>query len=830
MADLAPKYALSTEHVTTAAVTQDPEAVDLRQVFGVLAENRRLVVRIAGVFAAVLLIIPLLSTMRFRTSSRLYLGELNGQRTSASEGEVELAGDAQGDVGSEVEILRSRSLAQRAVLASGFNVSLSREGDSPVRLWRWLASGRDPKLIDGVHAEVRAIHTQLDVDEQNAQSFSVRVLKGGAYELWSSDEGPEQAVRGMFGQELRHGSLQLTLLSGAAVRPGMRYDLTVHPLDHVLERVMDDLMVSVPKAASGGEPVKVVHAEFTATSPKAAADYLKALMLAYLSERQSWKTENATAAESFVTQQLEAMRSSLDAAERKRADYRSNTRGVVAETEAKAMIEQIGKYEEQRVAARLEVASLLDMRRMLANPRAGIEAFFVGESSDTVLQGLAASLTKARQELTELEGRFSAAAPDVRNQRHQVESQLRMVRNYVNGRLARAQENLNGLDKVVQQFETRLKTVPGAELQLAQLAREADVFSRMYSFLLERQQQAAIVKASTVSKNRILDEPKRSYVEDSPRLGLRLLSCLLGFLFGALVVLLRHALGSAFVSVADVARTIRRPILGEIPAYGSATALGIIGASTSQALVASGSERPPAHLNAVRQLRSNLYHATSSHDGRVVLIASPESGDGKTTCTIALATALSSDGKLVLIIDADLRTPSLHERFGLRREPGLGSILRNTCDWSAAIQPVAAATGEFHIMSAGAPASAELLLRGGFARLLEIFRTRYDYVILDCGNSSLGSYAPGLAQVCDFALTVVRLGTTSRKGTLSHVRQMELNAPRHAVVVNRAPHMDDPDLSMRIMAFLQGRLRRSRVTGIPGSSDAAKDTSAEPAA
>ncbi len=124
-------------------------------------------------------------------------------------------------------------------------------------------------------------------------------------------------------------------------------------------------------------------------------------------------------------------------------------------------------------------------------------AFLMGEANDTVLEGMADSLTKERAKLADLEARFNEVAPDVREQRARVDAQLASVRSYVSSRAARAQDSLSSLGGLIQQLQEKLKTVPGAELGLSQLSRESEVYSRTYSYLLERQQQAAIIKAST---------------------------------------------------------------------------------------------------------------------------------------------------------------------------------------------------------------------------------------------------------------------------------------------------------------------------------------------
>ena len=155
---------------------------------------------------------------------------------------------------------------------------------------------------------------------------------------------------------------------------------------------------------------------------------------------------------------------------------------------------------------------------------------------------------------------------------------------------------------MISQFEGKLKTVPAAEYDLARLTRNADVLAKMYSYLLERQQQAAVSKASTISRNRVLDAAQTPYREDSPALMLRLvLGALMGLLVGTIVVVLRWALSPNLQSDRQLAH-----LLGDLPM------LAAIPRNVAPAR--EGSDAPDVAFvtssgfaEAFRHLRTNLY-------------------------------------------------------------------------------------------------------------------------------------------------------------------------------------------------------------------------------
>lgn len=761
--------------------TPPQDGFDVAQLWALLREHARVILGIAITVFTLTMLATLLSRMSFRSTGRLYLGELDGKgASSARQNDIDLSGGESADLGSELQILQSESLAQKAILQSGLNVSLTPANWSAPRYWRWLLSRRNPALLDAAIKRVRAVNTTLTDTPIGARTFTIRFLSEHEYEV-ASEQGPLGKAK--LGELAKLPGLQIQLARGTQRGPvaGEQYEMKVTALEDVTRDVLQTLAVAVPKPIAQGELAKVVSLEFTSTSPSQAAIFLRELMHGYLEARQSWKTEDASAAESFVTAQLRAMQDSLAKTEQKVADFRSNTDGVALEEEAKAMVEQVSKYEEQRVQARLQVAALSDMKRALKSPRPQLEAFLFGEASDTVLQELASSLSKAQQELADLESRYSAEAPDVREQRARVDAQLSMVRNYINNRLARAQENLGTLSGVIRQFEEKLKAVPGAELGLAALARESEVYSKIYSYLLERQQQAAIVKASNVSKNRILDFPQVPRREYSPSLVLRLASAIIGLILGVAFVILR----SLFSSVLQSERDVRR-IAGNVPVFASVPRHSFeVGLDGDRPLFRVLGEDPNSLLaEAYRTLRTSLYHSNRSEHGTVVLVTSPSHGDGKTTSVLALAAMLAADRKRVLVIDADLRNPSHHQLLRTPQEPGLSNVLSGRWEWASVVHPVATWSGEVDSLNAGLVGSAELLSSQHFAEFLAYARRRYDVVLLDAPCYPAVSDPLVLADLADTVLTVVRLQSTPRRLAAEHLLRLASVARNYGIVIN----------------------------------------------
>jgi tyrosine-protein kinase Etk/Wzc len=759
------------------------DVLDIAQLWSTVRQHYRFVLGVALATFALVMTVTLASHMKFRSLGRLYLGELEETGASASaaarSNEIAISANNQGVIGSEVEIIHSRSLVARAILDSGLNVTINAAGKSPPRYGAWLLSRRNPRSLDSADGELLARDSLLTEQYAKERSYRVRFTSNTDYEVWVDER---RLGGGKLDEPAQVPGAKLTLMAGNDRKPkrGSEYDLTVLCLADVTDTTLNALGVSAPKPLPPAQPVNVVTVEYSGSSPRVAARFLDSLMAAYLNERQAWKAEDATAAEAFVTDQLQKTRDLLDEFQRKLADYRSKNRVVVTDNEAKAMIEQIGKYEEQRVTARLEVAELSELQKNFQGPNPAVGALLLGGTTDTVIERMASSLSDARQKLTDLDSRFNDSAPEVRAQHDQIEAQLGAVRNYVSSRAQRARENLGTLDSIIQQFEGKLDTVPGAEVGLAQLSRQSDVYDRMYTYLLERQQQTAIIRASTLSKNRVLDVPEPVFREDSPKLVLRLASLPLGLVLGAFLVLLRSFLASSFQSESDVRSVVAGvPILASLPRR-SKSKRGRSG--PSGAFDVFGGDTTSSFVEAFRMLRTNLYRSTLAHGGKVLLITSPNDGDGKTTCALALAGILAADGKRVLVVDADLRkanqVAASDAQFGLRE------VLRGECTWVDAARAIPVSIGQFYSLSSGGIAKVELLSSPRMLEFVRDARERCDFVILDAPSFPLVSDALVLSIAADAVLSVFRLQNSSRKLALDHLSGLSSVTSARAVVIN----------------------------------------------
>jgi capsular exopolysaccharide synthesis family protein len=204
-------------------------------------------------------------------------------------------------------------------------------------------------------------------------------------------------------------------------------------------------------------------------------------------------------------------------------------------------------------------------------------------------------------------------------------------------------------------------------------------------------------------------------------------------------------------------------------------------------------QRRQEGVEALQFLRANVQLQNPRRESRVIVITSPQAGDGKTTVVAGLAAALALSGEKVVAVDCDLDGPRLHEQLGIERGPGLTEALvelRNVEDLLVDARP------GLRVLTAGEQTLDPFLTVSALTRLPDVLaqlRDVADYVILDTPPVSVAADASTVASMADGVIVVVD-GTRARRDVLSGAHDQLLHARAHVlgVVVNRAPASTRP--------------------------------------
>lgn len=228
-----------------------------------------------------------------------------------------------------------------------------------------------------------------------------------------------------------------------------------------------------------------------------------------------------------------------------------------------------------------------------------------------------------------------------------------------------------------------------------------------------------------------------------------------------------------FYSLEDLQDAVHPPILGEIPQQ---TALGMPSSSLAVAQMAVGDSESvfdPQFLDAFDALYANLRFLYANAPIRALTIGSAEAGDGKSAMALHLARTVANMGQRVLLVDANLRQPQLHERLGVANRKGLSELLTDKLVPNALVEPSPWADNLF-VLTAGHPSAKSIKLLGSaqMQHIAEEFQATFDLVIYD--TPALGDVMDAifLSAHTDGILMVVGVKKTRQSNTLKTLEQL----------------------------------------------------------
>jgi tyrosine-protein kinase Etk/Wzc len=758
--------------------------IDLGEIGRTVSRQWRKVAIITALATVFAVCYVLFARPQFTVDGSLYLGDAQsgGNAAQALSSGPNFLSDFQSvsDVETQIELIQSKALLEQAILETGLNSPITREGTPQLNFWKWrLFHGKAIAAFGPNPGDIEALFATFAAPVSQTATFTVVVGDGGSYRIiepqgWGFAK--KTVLTGVLGQPASGGGLSLLMkpaIDGALPATGSRFVLKVSPVETVFTNLSSSGALSVSAGGTVTEPTKVANIEFQWDNPYTARRLVDQLMRDFIATQLAWKTESASTMQNFVANQLNNVRASLTNADQNLAKYQSQTGILDVPENARSLIDRLSNYEVQRTSALLQQAALRQLSTEIAHPSKSLNPYLVSQTNDPVLGLLAGQLASAETQLQALSTQFTDNTTEVQIQAASVAKIEDSIRTLVNNNLAMANGNLANIDRLVAQFEAQIKTMPSESLQVISLTRASDVFGQLYVLLMEKGEEAEVAKAATIVNTRIVTPAEIPLTATKPKATTTvLLGMLLGLFAGVAAVLGQRALSGRFQSDDEIRRLVPLPVYGFLPLQSrNEIATGIF---------AIHQQTPFAE--AFRLLRSNLYQSTISQSLRVVAITSATIADGKTTVAANLAKILAADGKDVILVDGDLGRGSLHEVLKINQAPGLTEWL------ITGVQPKFQKVAEqrFVVLSAGVapPNPSELLNVPRLSEIIEVLRASFDFVIVDCPPLPAVSDSMTLGRLADIILSVVRVENTPRRSFAMHNETLGALDRRHGMIIN----------------------------------------------
>ena len=331
------------------------------------------------------------------------------------------------------------------------------------------------------------------------------------------------------------------------------------------------------------------------------------------------------------------------------------------------------------------------------------------------------------------------------------------------------------LQRKVQQLKQGVLQLQRTSIEYNIYQRDADTNRQLYDALLQRYKEIGVAGGVGVNNIAVVDPADLPKKPSSPRLVLNLaLSLLAGALAGVGLALALEQIDQGISDPSEVEKNLGLPLLGTVPKGTT----GNIGDELA--------DRKSAIAEAYVSIQTSLAFATDHGIPRSVAVTSSRASEGKSTTAFALASSIARSKRTILLVDADMRSPSVHHLLGIKNAVGLSNFLSGSDDISQSVYPTDLPT--MSVMTAGPmpPSSPELLASERFERFIELMLTKFDHVVID-GPPVMGlADSPLICNKVEGAVFVIEShGTQKSMARVAIERLRAANAPIMGVVLTK---------------------------------------------
>lgn len=673
--------------------------------------------------------------------------QINDPKRGGASAETQLLGElgsmASATISNEVAILKTRYLLERVVNNMKLNVTYFNKGKL-----RNDELYEAPFVVDIVKPvdTIRTKEVELSFSEDNKIRFysdEIDTVVGYSKPLTLPGVGVVQVLK-------------------AETKPvfGNKYVVSLTSVDKKVERITGDLAV-LPEADAS-----VINLTLNYPVPKKGEEILKKMLEIYVATNVNDRNRLADSAYAFIQTRLSYLGGELGSLESNIQGFRQKNNITEMSQQSNLLINNSSEYMNELAKIETQISVLNSLQDHM---RSNAKGSSVVPSSLVVSDPLFSNLVEKHNSLILERDRRLMTVTETNPIIVNLNQQIEKTNNDMLASLSSSKNSLNitrnRLLSQLKSVEGQVQNVPKNERNYLDLARQQKIKEELFIFLMQKGEETAISKTYNTPNSTNIDPPKSGTSPISPRKFIYYAAGLmLGLIIPAAFIYLKYLLNSKIESKSDITKRTSVPIIAEI-AHSTNVKNLLVGNMTRSAIA-----------EQFRALRTNLSFYLKAPSGNVILLTSGMSGEGKSFASINLGNVLALSGKRVLLMELDLRKPSLSTKFDIDRQNGFTDFVSNPkLTAREIIKPLAVHENMFIITSGDLPTNpAEMLLSDRAAELLTGLRDIFDYIIIDAPPVGIVTDAQLLGDYADFCLYVVRHNFTD-KSQLAIVEDLNNN-------------------------------------------------------
>jgi polysaccharide biosynthesis transport protein len=520
---------------------------------------------------------------------------------------------------------------------------------------------------------------------------------------------------------------------------------------------------------------------YRSTIPRLAADVANAIARSYLEHTYNIRFKSSASLSAFMEKQLEELKAKMELSSGALAQFERELNVISPEEKTSILSARLLQLNTEYTNAQADRVRKEAAYESVSS--GSLEAAQVSSQGEA-LKKLSDRIDEEQQKFAEVKAHFGPNHPEYRKAAVQVaelQRELTLAKENIGNRVEvefrEAANRESMLSKAVAETKAEFDRLNAHSFEYQSLKREAEADKGLYEELVRKIKEATINAGFQNSSIRIADLARPASKPVFPNIKLNaLLALLFSMLLSVAAAIVADILNNAVRDPEQVARTLSTEVIGSLPAVKEWQGRAITAGAPNTALVPRDSSRQSGlstFQEAIRTLRNSILLTDFDRRIRTLMVTSAGPAEGKSTTAAHLALAHAQQGRRTLLIDGDLRRPSIHRRFDVPSTPGLSNVLTSDTPWRSVIVR-REGLPTLDILPAGPPSRRAADLVGAeLTALLESASAEYDLVVLD-SPPLLGFPEPlQMAASVDGVLVVAVAGRTNRKALSSAVNTLK---------------------------------------------------------
>lgn len=721
------------------------------------------------------------ATPIYQAAAKLLIKEeQNGRRGNSIQSSANLGiiSNSNG-IDNEMEILKSRTLAQQAVYDLKLYTTYHHEG----RIKDHLIYGEQEVNVDMDYEHLKKLNAPMSF-KITREGRNYHVV--GSYFVPIDDNsynpGPVTvdkvitALPATLGT--RVGMVKFTQNGNYMLRDGESLKVTMIAPEIAAGKYVGSLSVSPSTKATS-----IAQLVITDEIPQRAIDYLKQLAIVYNRQANEDKNQIAVRTEQFINQRLEKINAELGNTEGQLENYKKRNNMVQLSMNASTAFSNADSYAQKLNEANTQVALLDELTKYMNEPSNRHQPIpsnvGLNDASATSLINKYNEIALQRNQLLHSASESSPTVTPLTSQLDDLQASIKRAMSQ-----ARAGLNIqrNSIASQQGKYQGQISNTPEQERILTQIGRQQEVKSGLYLMLLQKREENSISLAATADKGKLIDNPVFAGKVTPKDSIILMIAFGLGLAIPALILFLLAFFRYKIEGHDDVAKLTKLPIIADV-------AIASDRAKTKADIVVHENKNNLME-EIFRSLRTNLQFLMKEHD-KVILMTSTTSGEGKTFIASNVAISFALLGKKVVLVGLDIRKPRLAELFEIDdHHHGITNLLiKDNITWDDVNKQIvnSGVNSNLDLLMAGPvpPNPGELVTRKSLEETMDILKEHYDYIIIDTAPVGLVTDTLALGRIANATVYACRADYTQKSSFgLINGLAYEKKMPNMSIVLN----------------------------------------------